>query len=220
MDAGFQAQQHRAVSRAGAAAVVTAAAFTLLTLALIGGPLPRLDERVRHWAIVNQNPSARRLATDVRWFGDVRTAGIALVVVSAVVVSRLRRWLLVALALAIAGLTAAAVESLKLAVGRSEAPVAVHAALGTGGHGYPSGHVAAATVCCGLVAVMVGTAAPRMRAGAAAAATLVVLLVCWSVVYGPSHWLTDAIGGVLIGVAALAAFVALERRTLSRRRHL
>jgi len=130
-----------------------------------------------------------------------------------------RRWRLAVLALGVAVLTGLAVEGLKVVIGRSEAPVAPHAVLGAGGRGYPSGHAATTTVCWGLVAVIIGAAAPRTRPWVAAGAAVVVLLVGWSSIYGPAHWVTDVVGGVLIAAAAVAAFVALDGARLSRRRH-
>ena len=208
----------RGIGRSGTVALACLGAFVLLTLAIIAGPLPAVDEQLRHWAVVHQNHGARRLAVNIFWLGDVKVAGGCLLVVALTVAVWVRRWRLAVLALGIAVLTGVAVAGLKVAVGRSEAPFAPHAVLGVGGHSYPSGHVATATVCWGLMAVIVGATAPRVRAWVAAAATLVVLLVIGAVLYGPAHWLTDAIGGVLIGVAAVATFVALDGARLSKRR--
>ena len=208
----------RGIGRSGTVALACLGTFVVLTLAIIGGPLPHLDEHVRHWAVTHQDPGVRRLAVNVFWFGDIKVAGTTLAVVAVAIAVRARRWRVAVLALGIALLVAVAVAALKDVIGRSIAPFAAHAVLGVGGHGYPSGHVATATVCSGLIAVMVGAAAPRMRTWVTVAAALVVLLVCWSVVYGPAHWLTDAIGGALIAAAAVATFVALDGARLSKRR--
>lgn len=206
------------IGRSGTVALTCLGAFALLTLAITGGPLPALDEHIRNWSVVHQSQAARRLTVDIFWLGDVKVAGGSLLVASLAVARWARRWRLATLALSVGVLTSAAVAGLKIAVGRSEAPFAAHAVLGVGSHSYPSGHVATATVCWGLVAVMVGAAAPRVRAWGAAAAALVVLLVGYTAVYSPAHWLTDAIGGVLIGAAGVSAFVALDGARLSKRR--
>src|SRR3954463_2449933 len=112
----------RGIGRSGTVALTCLGAFVLLTVAIIGGPLPWVDEHVRHWAVVHQNHGVRRFATDVRWFGDVKVAGAALLVVTIAVAWRVRRWRLAMLALGIAALAAVAVEGLKIAIGRSDAP--------------------------------------------------------------------------------------------------
>src|SRR5438552_12377210 len=135
------------IGRSGTVALGSLAAFVALTLALIGGPLPHLDESVRHWAVTHQNPGVRRLAVDGRWVGDAWVAGPALAAVTAAVMYRTRRWRLLLLTLGLAATVAVAVVVLKVVIARSDAPVAPHARLGAGGRGYPSGHVATAAAC-------------------------------------------------------------------------
>lgn len=207
------------IGRSARVALVLLATFVLLTLALIGGPLPHLDETIRHWAVTHQNPGVRRVAVDARWFGDLRVAVPAMLASTAFVAWRVRRPRLLLLAGSLALLLLGLVEGLKIAVRRSDAPVAPHAVLGANGHSYPSGHVATAALCWGLLAIVIGAHVRRLAVVAAVVAATAVLITCWSVVYGPSHWLFDAVGAVLICAAGLAAFGALGGARLSRRRH-
>ncbi|MDR6200654.1 membrane-associated phospholipid phosphatase [Microbacterium sp. SORGH_AS428] len=78
---------------------------------------------------------------------------------------------------------------------------------------YPSGHVAnAATVATMLVVLL-----PRVWTIVVAAAW--VLLMAFSRTYLHAHWLTDAIGGIAVGVGvALVCVALLERRLEPERR--
>ena len=209
----------RRIGRSGTVALGCGAIFVVLTLALVGGPLPHLDETVRHWAVTHQRPGVRRLAVDARWFGEFAVVWPVLVVVGGAVAWRVRRPRLALLVIADAALLMGVVYVVKLAVGRSEAPFAAHAHLLAGGRGYPSGHVANAAVCWGLVAAVLAGHERKLRIVAPIAAIAITVLEVWSVVYGPSHWLTDAVAAVLLSAAAVAAFVAAGGTRLSRRRH-
>src|SRR5436309_9461372 len=112
------------IGRSGTVALGCVVAFVLLTLALIGGPLPHLDESVRHWAVTHQDRGVRRLALDARWVGDAWVAGPALAAVTAAVTYRTRRWRLLLLTLGLAAVVAVAVAVLKVVIGRSPAPFA------------------------------------------------------------------------------------------------
>jgi undecaprenyl-diphosphatase len=208
----------RRIGRSGTVALACIAAFGVLTVALIGGPLPHLDETVRHWAVTHQNPGVRRLAVDARWLGEPPYAGVALALIVGVVAWRTKRWRLLLLTLGVAAGVAVTVVVLKVVVGRSVAPYAAHARLGVGGRGYPSGHVATVAVCSGLAAAVLAAHTNRLRIVAPAAAIVLAAVETGCVIYGPAHWLTDAIGAVLLGAAAVAAFVAVGGMRLGRQR--
>jgi undecaprenyl-diphosphatase len=82
------------------------------------------------------------------------------------------------------------------------------------GYGFPSGHVFAATVFV-VVAVYLlwSLEAPRRWQRAARAIGIIfVTLVGYSRIYVNAHWLSDVVGGFLVGIAfALAAVLVLDR---------
>jgi membrane-associated phospholipid phosphatase len=79
---------------------------------------------------------------------------------------------------------------------------------------YPSGHAAASTVFYGALVALVfaRVRSPALRAMAAVAGSLMVLLVCFSRVYLGAHYLSDVIAGVAVGTACLVLFLAWQAR--------
>ena len=84
-----------------------------------------------------------------------------------------------------------------------------------GKYSYPSGHVLRATIAYGLVLYLAerwelfGRDSSRLSP----VLVLVVLVVGYAVVYLGWHWLSDAIGGFLLGLTLLIGLIAyLERK--------
>jgi membrane-associated phospholipid phosphatase len=84
-----------------------------------------------------------------------------------------------------------------------------------GHYSFPSGHVVRATIAYGLVLYLAerwelfGKDASRLSP----VLVLVIFFVGYGVVYLGWHWLSDAIGGVLLGLTLLFALIAyLERK--------
>lgn len=76
---------------------------------------------------------------------------------------------------------------------------------------FPSGHVTAAVIFAGFLAALVILSPQKSRAvkvGAGASASVAVGLVGLSRIYLGAHWLSDVLGGFLIGGAALVVVVA------------
>ncbi|MXG29894.1 phosphatase PAP2 family protein [Streptomyces sp. YIM 132580] len=84
---------------------------------------------------------------------------------------------------------------------------------------FPSGHVMTAAVSCGLLLWLLRLygAGPALWAGAVAVAVVSVIGVAVTRVYLGVHWLTDVVGGVLLGVAVVAFTVAGYARSAARR---
>lgn len=83
------------------------------------------------------------------------------------------------------------------------------------GLGFPSGHVVAAAVAYGLVAYLfwTGTSRPATRWTALVIVFVIVGAVAVSRVYLQKHWPSDAVGGVVGGVAYLIPGLAWLDRT-------
>jgi undecaprenyl-diphosphatase len=80
---------------------------------------------------------------------------------------------------------------------------------------YPSGHTAAAiAVYCGIALLVSSrTASRRLRAAIWTPALLAPVYVAFARMYRGMHHPLDVAGGVLIGIAALAAVVLVARAT-------
>lgn len=74
------------------------------------------------------------------------------------------------------------------------------------GYAFPSGHSGQAAAAYGVLAYLISRRLPpRRRPVVWAAATVIVLLVGFSRVYLGVHWLTDVVGGYLVGTVWLAS---------------
>lgn len=78
------------------------------------------------------------------------------------------------------------------------------------GGAFPSGHVAGA-VALGVLLPLLLTDRRLVRAVLLSGGMAWVALVGWSRVQIYVHWLSDVVGGLLVGVAAVAATYALQR---------
>ena len=111
--------------------------------------------------------------------------------------------------LAITGVGAGVVNtSLKLVVGRArpEVDVPVHEAFGLS---FPSGHAMFSTACYGALLVALLPLVPERRRAALRATTVaLVLLIGFSRLTLGVHFLTDVVGGHVLGLAWLLASVA------------
>lgn len=84
----------------------------------------------------------------------------------------------------------------------------------TAGNSFPSGHVVRAVVAYGLVAFVIRrlSASRLVRATAVAVPIVVVLVLTFDRLYLDVHWLSDVIGGLLLGaIALLAGTIWLDR---------
>lgn len=84
---------------------------------------------------------------------------------------------------------------------------------------FPSGHAMTAAVSCGLLLWLLRLygAGPALWAGAMAVAVVSVIGVAVTRVYLGVHWLTDVVGGTLLGAAVVAFTVAGYARSVSLR---
>lgn len=123
---------------------------------------------------------------------------------------RRRAAVLVASAMAAAAVVEATV---KLAVDRAR-PVFVHAVSHAAGASFPSGHAMTSFVAFGLLAMLVPRA---VKLPTAVIAVSAIALVGFSRIALGVHYVSDVLGGWLLGAAVLTAGDAWFRRGLSRR---
>jgi undecaprenyl-diphosphatase len=179
----------------GRLAVGTAVVFLLLSLAATAGPLPG-DVAVREQVRALAGPAAEAVARWVNLGGSWPALAPAALLLLAVSSDARRRWWLWAAVLLIAPMIEG---SWKALVARPRP----HA----GSFGFPSGH-ATATAALGVILLYV---ASRARAGHGARPVLLVLGVAVPLAVGgarlvlDAHWLSDVVGGWLLGGACAAA---------------
>ena len=124
-----------------------------------------------------------------------------------------RRWLaLVAFAVTEA-LTSLSSTVLKILAGRPRPPDGLVDPVGSS---FPSGHAAYAGATCVALVLLFTIPSPRRRLWWALAA-LGVLGMAWSRTYLQVHWLSDVVGGTLLGVGiSLAVFGGAQRACRGR----
>ena len=130
--------------------------------------------------------------------------GLALSLAAVGIVLLVSRRLLALLAFAVTeALTFLSSTVLKIAVGRARPPDGlVHPA----GSSFPSGHAAYGGATCIALVLLFTLPGPGRRPWWAAAA-LGILGMAWSRTYLQVHWLSDVVGGSLLGIGiALAVF--------------
>ncbi len=174
------------------------------------GPLTSLDERSARWLHdrLADHDVVVSLMRVVTWLGS---AACLVVVMGVAVLWLLRRGhRRLAVFLVVVGLGGGAVSSLvKVAVGRPR-PLLDEPLATAFGKSFPSGHSMSSLVCFGaLVVVFLPFVAPRRRRVAVAGAGVLVLAIGFSRLVLGVHYLSDVLGGYVLGAAWLAGSVAL-----------
>lgn len=208
-------------ARAGAAL----AALSGLLLALVAaewGPLMTQDrtvaDRLHRTAVAEPGfTHLNRVLTDWVWDTWTMRALLAVVVIALFVrgARRLALW-----AAATSALGTLVQQSLKAALGR-ERPSWPDPVDSASYAAFPSGHALTVTVTFGLLWWLAVTrgARPAVRRAVAAVGAVSVLGVGFTRVYLGVHWLSDVVGGWLIGAALVALSAAAYGRWGANRPH-
>jgi membrane-associated phospholipid phosphatase len=184
------------------------------------------DQHVLEWMIAHHRAGFTVVAVAV-----TRAGSPTVVAVIALLLAGLLWWSTRSLARAVllAGpvlAAGAASTTLKVLVAAQRPPHAAHLVTETG-HAFPSGHVVGTLTLLGMAAIMVGTQTQRrvLRIVMALAVAAIVSVIAVTRLYLGVHWLTDVIGGfllgsltIMIGYGALARMPPIAHRpTVSRR---
>jgi undecaprenyl-diphosphatase len=194
-------------TRRTAAAVIGFVAVTLLAAIDRGAAALHVDRPVTDWAVDERTSGWTAFFRGVTNLGNPGVAFVGGLVLAALAAARSRFAALLLLALALARPLASTV--VKVLVDRARP--SVHHLTAATGASYPSGHVLAAIVFWGAVPVpmLLWGAARGFVRTAVAVAVAAVTVVAASRVYLGVHWLSDVIGGALLGALLLVPVYAL-----------
>ena len=212
------AERVQPVGRYGLRVTLLIVAFVLVTVpfafllfeVLAKGPLSRVDASVANWmnGWVHGRPWLVRLLELVSWFGLPLWLGILVTVGSVFVWWRGRRRLAAYLVVTVVG--GSLVDTfVKVLVDRPR-PVVDHPLDTAFGTSFPSGHAMASTLTYGaLLLVFLPVLSRRWRPVAVGAAVGIVLAVGSSRLLLGVHFLSDVVGGYVLGLAWLLAATAV-----------
>ncbi len=177
-----------------------------------GGLVTKLDETVAESVGQDANDSRWAALANVGSFG---VSGTLVVIAALVCAQRLwRAWPVILTAAAVAAMSLVVLVT-KVLIGRP-GPPGVEPDEDYPGY-FPSGHTATSVVCLGLTAYLVTTLVRPGFGGSGGRARGVAMMVgltggvlagTGSVLSG-FHWLSDVLGGLLVGVAVLALALRL-----------
>jgi undecaprenyl-diphosphatase len=201
------------VSLRAPVALLAAGAAGFASLAVLqaeGGGAAALDARVAGWIAAEMPGWAEAAALPFTWLGSL-AALAALCAAAAAVAPGGRRRLAAALLGAVLLADQLLVHALKGAFARPR-PDAGSAIPLPGSPSFPSGHAANATAAFGALAVVVclRRSSPRARGAALGAAAALALAVGASRVVLNVHYVTDVLAGFCLGLAVLAAALAVR----------
>jgi len=189
--------------------------FALLTLFVMKpSVVTRLDERIgrRHPPhLTGIRKTVVLLLDDIGLRGFSATV---LLVAAVLIALRFKSWRPLNLSfLSLVGLNVI-VGSLKIAFGRAKPRLGADRLHFSSVGSYPSGHSANAILTWGLLAYLIYHYTHRAMGQARILSSIVgvaTLVVCIVSLYRNTHWLSDLIGGVLIGGAILVFVIAIDR---------
>ncbi len=170
--------------------------------------LYRYDAGVAAWGARHATPFTVRAFRLVTQLGSTAVVLSEAVLVGAVDVLRRRRWSGAAFLLTVVVGHNLLANGVKLLVRRDRPPISPPLHPGTG-YSYPSGHTAAAAATYAALALLLGRGCRwPVRFLLALAAAAVTLDVALSRVLLGVHWLTDVVGGAMLGLGWFAVCAA------------
>ena len=194
--------------------VLSAGLFLVILDVFVQGPLVRLDLWVHQFDGRSQFPSLERAAWIYDRVGQRSVTIPPLLIVAGVLARRHRTWRPVSLAVFTVVSLNVVVGAMKIIIGRAETETGSVDVL-TGGIIFPSGHASNMVLSAGLVIYLLKryTQRPPVRLLTAVFA-VATLLTCATSIYISSHWVSDLIGGALVGGLLVQAVIVFDRATL------
>jgi len=184
--------------------------FALLATVLMRGEPLALDLAVFEIMIGLRNPFADPLMAGLATLGDGWVLGPAAALALAWLMWR-RRWMAAAHWLAALGFGLALTMVLDILIEMPRPPTA------PSGFGFPSIQVTMTTVTFGFFAVLIARELPgRSRVWPYLVAVTVISTLGFARLYLGAHWLSDIIGGMLLGVVWLLVLGIAYRRHVAR----
>lgn len=193
------------------AVILVAVPFALLLFqVLAGGPLTHADSwlanRLNAW--VHGHPSLVRVFEWTSWLGKPPVLAVFVVLGAAYCWWR-RQWRLSLFLVATSLLGGFVDSAVKILVDRPR-PVVDHPVATALGKSFPSGHAMSSTIVFGaLLVVFLPVVGPLARRAAVGLAIALVLAIGTSRLLLGVHFLSDVVGGYVLGVAWLAAATAV-----------
>lgn len=178
-----------------------------------GGPLRDLDNSLSVGNWYERHPLALRLAGYIDHLGLRGVTATILLLIAGLIWYLHRQWRPIVLAVSALVLLNLVVGALKIMVGRTKPRLGLDV-VDAGGMSFPSGHSANAVLTWGLIAYLLVQYSRRAHARTGRLIVTVASIttaVCAVSLFRNTHWLTDLIGGVLIGGALLTSLMALDR---------
>ncbi|PBC39608.1 phosphatase [Rhodococcus sp. ACS1] len=203
-----------AVQCAGLAAVFVALAYQVRA----GGWVTGADPAVLGWFTGHRSDWLTGPAIAVTDAGGPAGTIILAVAIGAVLSRRARSPIPALILIGTVGAAALASAVTKSVVGRARPPIVSQVLFETD-HSFPSGHATGAMALFMMAAVMFGYGLPpARRALLLILAAVVTVVVSVTRLYLGEHWLTDVVGGVLLGGLAAVIGGALYTSWMDRTR--
>ena len=184
--------------------------FALLTTVLMRGEALAIDQNVYGLMTTLRNPLADRLMAGLASIGDaavlVPAAGLAMIWLA-----WRRRWMAVTHWLAAVGFGVALTALLEAVISMPSPPTA------HGGFGFPSMTVTMTTITFGFFAILIARELPgRSRVWPYLVSGIVATTVGFARIYLGAHWLSDVVGGMLLGIVWLLVLGLAYRSHVNR----
>ncbi|MCC3313805.1 phosphatase PAP2 family protein [Nocardia africana] len=203
---------------------VVAALFMVMTVQVAdSGWVTGADAATLRWFVEHRNGTATALARAITDIGSPVGVAAVAVVFSAVFAWRRRSAVPAVFIVGTVGFAAVASTSMKYVVGRDRPPAVLHLTAESD-YSFPSGHTTGTTALVGAVLVLCVLARPgRARCAlASVSAAVIVAVVAATRLYLGVHWLTDVVGGAMLGtavtLAATTVLIWLSPTTAGERR--